>query len=53
MELKRQAIAIPGLGLVALGVAGLVLGSRALSQQSRHRPSSSRLQDLASRCRYV
>jgi hypothetical protein len=49
MELQRQTIAIPGLGIAALGLAGLVLGSGVLSRLSRNRPSSYLLHDLASR----
>ena len=48
MELERQTIAIPGLGLVALGVVGFVLGSSMLSRQSRRPPRLSPLHGLAS-----
>ena len=48
MQLQRQAIASSGLGLVALGVAGALLGSSALSRQSRRRASLYLLDNLAS-----
>ena len=54
MQLQRQAIASPGLGLVALGVAGACCSDRARCHD-RVGAAQARivLDDLASTCRVV